>query len=87
MGNNVFIALMYAKSVLEEHVWLVACEEPVILTHAADCQDPAACQEDWHNIWWNGMDHFLLDARNPQPFGDVLEHFRQMQFGRMSQGC
>ncbi|KAN0092734.1 hypothetical protein V8E55_003518 [Tylopilus felleus] len=87
IGNDMFIALMYAKSALDEHTRLVACEEPVILTHAANCQDPSACQEDWHNIWWNGMGRFLLDGRNPQPFCDALDRFREMQFGRMDQGC
>ena len=81
------IALVYAKSALDEHTQLVACEEPVILTHAANCQDPTACQEDWHNIWWNGIGHFLLDGRNPQTFCDALKHFQEMQFGHMSQGC
>ncbi|KAF8549905.1 hypothetical protein OG21DRAFT_1447278 [Imleria badia] len=87
MGQEVFIALVYAKSALDEHMRLVACEEPVILTHVTDCQDPSACQEDWHNVWWNGMGRFLLDGRNPQPFSDAVERFREMQFGRMSQGC
>jgi hypothetical protein len=87
MGNDMFVALVYAKSALDEHTRLVAYEEPVILTHAANCPDPTACQEDWHNIWWNGMGRFLLNGRNPQPFCDAVERFREMQFGRMGQGC
>ncbi|KAF8550529.1 hypothetical protein OG21DRAFT_1513919 [Imleria badia] len=87
MGNDVFVALVYAKSVLEEHSRIIACQEPVILTHADDCQDPLACQADWHSVWWNGMGRFLLDAKNPQPFDDAVKRFRKMEFGRMGTGC
>ncbi|KAG8214771.1 hypothetical protein J3R82DRAFT_9893, partial [Butyriboletus roseoflavus] len=87
MGNDVFIALTYAKSLLEEHTCLVAYEEPVILTHTDDCPDPLACQEDWHNVWWNGMGRFLLDVRNPQPFADAVKRFWELQFGHMGTGC
>lgn len=47
------------KLLLDEHSHIIASEEPVILTHAVDCQDPIACQEDWHSVWWNGMGRFL----------------------------
>ena len=87
MGNDAFVALVYAKSVLDEHTRIIASEEPVVLAHANDCQDAITCQEDWHNVWWNGMGRFLLDGRNPQPFSDAVKHFRKMQFGRMGNGC
>jgi len=47
MGNDVFVALVYAKLLLDEHSHIIASEELVILTHAVDCQDPITCQEDW----------------------------------------
>ena len=87
MGNDVFIALVYGKSMLEEHARIIASEEPVILPHADDCQDAVTCQKDWHNVWWNGMGQFLLDGRNPQPFGDTVQHFQNMQFGHIGAGC
>lgn len=33
------------------------------------------------------MARFLLDGRNPQPFGAAVKRFREMQFGRMGSGC
>lgn len=87
MGNDVLIALVYAKSLLEEHTRIVACEEPVILAHSDDCPDPVACQEDWHQVWWNEMIRFLLDGRNPQPSRGAVKRFRELQFGRMGSGC
>ncbi|KAI9570856.1 hypothetical protein HD554DRAFT_1995761, partial [Boletus coccyginus] len=76
MSNDAFIALVYAKLLLNEHSHIIASEELVILTHAIDCQDLIACQKDWHSVWWNGMDRFLLDGRNPQPFGNAVKHFQ-----------
>lgn len=87
MGYDVFIALVYAKSALDEHAQIIANEEPVILSHATDRQDPIACEEDWRAVWWNEMGRFLLDGRNPKPFSDAVERFREMQFGRMGAGC
>lgn len=87
IGEEVFVAFVYAKAMLDEHCRIVACEEPVILSHASDCGNPTACQEDWHAVWWNGMGRFLLDGRNPQPFSDAIKRFREMQFGRMGRGC
>ncbi|KAI6114660.1 hypothetical protein EDD16DRAFT_1597213 [Pisolithus croceorrhizus] len=87
IGEEVFVAFVYAKAMLDEHCRIVACEEPVILSHASDCGDPTTCQEDWHAVWWNGMGRFLLDGRNPQPFSDTVKRFCEMQFGRMGRGC
>ncbi|KAH0836637.1 hypothetical protein J3R83DRAFT_8355 [Lanmaoa asiatica] len=87
IGYDAFIAFVYAKAVLEDHCKLIATREPVILAHAKDCRNPAACREDWHAVWWNGMGRFLLDAVNPQTFTDAVTRFREMQFGRMGVGC
>lgn len=87
LGSDVFVALVYGKALLDDHTRFVACEEPEMLTHADDCQDSVGCREDWHAIWWNGMGRFLLDARNPQPFEDAVDRFRELKFGRMSPGC
>ncbi|KAG2366300.1 hypothetical protein BDR07DRAFT_1274782, partial [Suillus spraguei] len=72
---------------LNHHCWIVAVEELKILMHSSDCQDPTGCSEDWHAIWWNGMGWFLLNGRNPQPYGDALKRFKELSFGRVSEGC
>ena len=33
------------------------------------------------------MGHFLLDGRNLQPYGDAIKRFKELQFGRVSEGC
>ncbi|KAG1884364.1 hypothetical protein F4604DRAFT_1677006 [Suillus subluteus] len=66
---------------------IVAAEEPKILMHTSDCQDPVGCNEDWHTIWWNGMARFLLNRRNPQPYREAVKHFKDLQFGHVSGGC
>ncbi|KIJ59589.1 hypothetical protein HYDPIDRAFT_33029 [Hydnomerulius pinastri MD-312] len=87
MGIEVFTAFVLAKTVLDDHCRIIAAEEPRIMTHAEDCQDPAACEEDWHAVWWNGMGRFLLDGRNPQPYGEAVKRFKEMHFGRVGEGC
>jgi hypothetical protein len=87
IGNDVFTTLVYVQAALEEHRRIVAAEEPKILMHTSDCQDPIGCNEDWHAIWWNGMARFLLDGRNPQPYREAVKRFKDLQFGRVSGGC
>ena len=56
--------------------------------HADNCQDPTACEVDWHGVWWNGMGCYLLDGRNPQPYDKAVRRFRlEAEFGRMGKGC
>ena len=86
MGNDLFIMLVYAKTILDHHCCLVAVEEPPIQTHADECHNPRECAEDWHTAWWNGMGWFLLDGQNPQSFNDAVRHFREMRFDWMSSG-
>ncbi|KAG2076067.1 hypothetical protein BDR04DRAFT_1069167 [Suillus decipiens] len=87
MGQEVFLNIVYVQAALNHHRQLVAAEEPKILMHSDDCQDPTGCSEDWHAIWWNGMGRFLLDARNPQPYSDAVKCFKELKFGRVSGGC
>ncbi|KAG1855612.1 hypothetical protein F4604DRAFT_1685709 [Suillus subluteus] len=67
--------------------WGFSAEEPKILMHSNECQDPTGCNEDWHAIWWNGMGRFLLDGRNPQLYDDAIKRFKELQFGCVSEGC
>lgn len=87
MGHDAFIGLVYSKALLDEHSRIVAAEEPQILSHADGCQDPLACEEDWHSAWWNGMGRFLLDGRNPQPYYEAVKRFKEFDFGRVNHGC
>ncbi|OAX31896.1 hypothetical protein K503DRAFT_787545 [Rhizopogon vinicolor AM-OR11-026] len=87
LGTTVFTTFVYVQAALEQHRRIVAAEEPRILVHASDCQEPAGCNEDWHAIWWNGMGRFLLDGRNPQPYCEAVKRFKDMEFGRVSRGC
>ncbi|KAF8547669.1 hypothetical protein OG21DRAFT_1424357, partial [Imleria badia] len=88
IGSDVFKSLALVKAVLDEHCRIIAAEEPRILTHADDCQDPPACKADWHGVWWNGMGQYLLDGRNPQPYDEAVRCFKlEMEFGRMGRGC
>ncbi|KAG1742890.1 hypothetical protein EDB19DRAFT_1633654 [Suillus lakei] len=87
MGEEVFLNIVYVQAALDHHCWIIAAEEPKILMHSSDCQDPTGCSEDWHVIWWNGMGWFLLDGRNPQPYSDAVKCFKKLKFGRVSEGC
>ncbi|KAG1884083.1 hypothetical protein F4604DRAFT_1574904 [Suillus subluteus] len=87
MGDEVFLNVVYVQAALDSHRRIVAAEEPKILMHSNECQDPTGCNEDWHAIWWNGMGRFLLDGRNPQPYDDAVKRFKELQFGRVSEGC
>ncbi|KAG2138160.1 hypothetical protein BD769DRAFT_1384696 [Suillus cothurnatus] len=80
------LAVWY-NTTLEEHHHIVAAEEPKILMHTNDCQDPVGYNEDWHTIWWNGMAHFLLDGQNPQPYCEAIKCFKDLQFRHVSGGC
>ncbi|KAG2366749.1 hypothetical protein BDR07DRAFT_1273959 [Suillus spraguei] len=83
MGHEVFLNIVYVQAALDNHCRIIAAEEPKILMHSSDCQDLMGCSEDWHAIWWNGMGWFLLNGRNPQPYGDALKRFKELLFGRL----
>ena len=88
IGPDIVISVALAKSVLDEHCRIITAEEPRIISHADDCQDPSACETDWHGVWWNGMGRYLLDGRNPQPYDAAIRRFKlEMQFGRVGKGC
>ncbi|KAG1823743.1 uncharacterized protein BJ212DRAFT_1262287 [Suillus subaureus] len=87
LGNDVFTSLVYVQAALEEHHCIVAAEEPKILIHTSNCQDPVSYNKDWHTIWWNSMACFLLNGQNPQPYHEAVKCFKDLQFGRVSGGC
>lgn len=65
IGPAIFINVALAKSALDKHCWIIAAEVPHILSHTDDCQDPSACKVDRHQVWWNGMGHYLLNGAIP----------------------
>ncbi|KAG6373521.1 hypothetical protein JVT61DRAFT_6162 [Boletus reticuloceps] len=88
IGQDIFPSVALAKSVLDQHCRIIAAEEPRILVHADNCQDPVACETDWHGVLWNGMGCYLLDGWNPQPYDEAVRRFKtEMQFGRVGKGC
>ncbi|KAG6326717.1 hypothetical protein ID866_12372 [Astraeus odoratus] len=87
LGHDVFVGLVLSKAIMDEQRHIIAAEEPKIVEHADDCEDPAACSKDWHAIWWNGMGCFLLDARNPQGYTDAVRRFKGLHFGHVNDGC
>ncbi|OJA10963.1 hypothetical protein AZE42_08486 [Rhizopogon vesiculosus] len=87
LGTTVFTTLVCMQAAVEEHRRTVATEEPRILMHASDCQEPVGCNEDWRYLWWTGMGRFLLDGRNPQPYREAVKRFKIMPFGRVGRGC
>ncbi|KAF8124432.1 chitin synthase-domain-containing protein [Boletus edulis] len=88
IGPDIALNVALAKCILDEQCRIIAAEEPPILSHADDCQEPLACEADWHGVWWNGMGRCLLDGRNPQPYDEAVRRFKsEMQFGRVGKGC
>ncbi|KAG1855692.1 hypothetical protein DFJ58DRAFT_840993 [Suillus subalutaceus] len=70
--------LMGDKAALDSHRRIVAAEEPKILMHSNECQDPTGLQQ--------GLARNLVEW-NPQPYDDAVKRFKELQFGRVSEGC
>lgn len=87
MGSHVYIALTKVKEDVQRHRQIVAAEEFPIEHHAYTCSDKAACERDWHAVWWNGMGRFLLDGRNPLTWTVAMERFEAFNFGEMDVEC
>ncbi|KAG0700536.1 hypothetical protein DFH29DRAFT_931544 [Suillus ampliporus] len=43
------------KECLDVHRWIIACEAPPMV-HAGTCMKQKRCEEDWKQLWWNGME-------------------------------
>ncbi|KIM63561.1 hypothetical protein SCLCIDRAFT_1173263, partial [Scleroderma citrinum Foug A] len=67
----VWNTLIMAKEQLDLHRRIVACEPPPMV-HLTCCQDRKTCDDDWRQVWWNGMGRFLLNGRNPLSFDDTM---------------
>ena len=87
IGPQVYHAVAETKEILDEHRRIVACEPPIIHTHASDCCDHSQCNNDWYGVWWNGMGRYILDGRNPLSFEEAFKRFEVLKFGRMSDNC
>ena len=51
------------------------------------CQKQRKCYEEWCQVWWNGMGHYLLDGHNPQSYDAVVRQFKGLCFGNMDPEC
>ncbi|KIM55066.1 hypothetical protein SCLCIDRAFT_30673 [Scleroderma citrinum Foug A] len=82
----VWNTLIMAKEQLDLHRRIVACEPPPMV-HLTRCQDRKTCDDDWRQVWWNGMGRFLLDGRNPLSFDDAMRQFQDFDYGAVCPDC
>jgi len=87
IGSVVWNTMIKVKERLDVHRRIVACEAPPTMVHAGTCSMQNKCEEDWKQLWWNGMGRFLLDGRNPQPYKDAVERFEKLDTGGVNYGC
>ncbi|KAG1906593.1 uncharacterized protein F5891DRAFT_1101148 [Suillus fuscotomentosus] len=86
VGSIVWNTMFKVKECLDVHRRIIACEAPPMV-HAATCMKQTRCEEDWKQLWWNGMGRFLLDGRNPQPYKDAVERFEKLDIGEINLDC
>ncbi|KAG1840787.1 hypothetical protein C8R48DRAFT_620727 [Suillus tomentosus] len=86
VGSIVWNTMFKVKERLDVHRRIIACEAPPMV-HAATCMKKTRCEEDWKQLWWNGMGRFLLDGRNPQPYKDAMERFEKLDIGEINLDC
>ncbi|KAG1822436.1 uncharacterized protein BJ212DRAFT_1296503 [Suillus subaureus] len=86
VGSIVWNTMFKVKEHLDVHCWTVACEAPPMV-HAGTCMNQKRCEEDWKQLWWNGMGWFLLDGQNPQPYKDTVEQFEKLDIGEINLDC
>ncbi|KAI6097906.1 hypothetical protein EDD16DRAFT_1527451 [Pisolithus croceorrhizus] len=51
------------------------------LVHSAGCEDHQGCFNNWHQLWWNRMGHFLMDGHNPGPTVLQYNNFKVLAMG------
>lgn len=86
VGPIVWNTMFKVKERLDIHRRIIACEAPPMV-HAGTCTKQKRCEEDWKQLWWNGMGRFLLDGRNPQPYKDAVEWFEKLDIGEINPDC
>jgi hypothetical protein len=86
VGSIVWNTMFKVKERLDVHRRIIACEAPPMV-HAGTCRKQKRCEEDWKQLWWNGMGRFLLDGRNPQPYKDAVERFEKLDIGEINLDC
>ncbi|KAG2351357.1 hypothetical protein BDR07DRAFT_1445034, partial [Suillus spraguei] len=45
---------------------------------SAHCIGSPRCEEDRKQLWWNGMDRFLLNGRILQPCKEAVQRFEKI---------
>lgn len=87
MPPRVWVAILRAQTTVRMHRHIVACEAPAMV-HATSCAHHGYCEQDWKQLWWNGMGRFLLDGRCPQSYKNAIKRFEQMrEIGDISPEC
>jgi hypothetical protein len=86
VGSVVWNTMFKVKERLDVHRRIIACEAPPMV-HAGTCTKQKLCEDDWKQLWWNGMGRFLLDGRNPQPYKDAVERFEKLDIGQINLDC
>ncbi|KAG2120486.1 uncharacterized protein F5147DRAFT_562476 [Suillus discolor] len=86
VGSVVWNTMFKVKERLDVHRRIIACEAPPMV-HAGTCTKQKLCEDDWKQLWWNGMGRFLLDGRNPQPYKDAVERFEKLDIGEINLDC
>jgi|ERR1700722_329873 len=87
MGPIVYHAVAEVRESLDDHRRTIACEAPIITSHAYDCINHEQCNDDWYAVWWNGMARYLLDGRHPLSYDEAFKRFELLEFGMMGPGC
>ncbi|KAL4066458.1 hypothetical protein V8B97DRAFT_2065509, partial [Scleroderma yunnanense] len=86
LTEPVWKVLLWVKEQLEFHHHIVACEPPEMV-HSPNCKNGQECNNDWQQLWWNGMGRFLLDGHNPLPYSEVVEQFQGLCYGGVHLDC
>jgi len=82
----VWMTLAMVKERLDLHRRIVACEPPPMV-HSERCRNQKTCNDDWRQVWWNGMGRFLLDGRNSLSFDDAMRLFQEFEYGSVFRDC
>ncbi|KAG1879193.1 hypothetical protein F4604DRAFT_1579665 [Suillus subluteus] len=61
VGSIVWNTMFKVKDCLNVHRRIIACEA-LPMMHSGTCMKHKRCEEDWRQLWWNGMGRFLLDG-------------------------
>jgi len=62
----VWMTIAMVKEWLDLHCCIVACEPP-LMVHLERCRDQKTCNDDWRQVWWNGVSQSVDLGRSNNP--------------------